>query len=314
MLQTLEDTKRFLVTRRTTDTPDLFEELPRELTETISEVHFADGSNPDLVGQQGTFGIDLDEEWIERIQGASNLVDLVHVDPDRLGEWIEHSTSEEIEPFSGHIPGDAVIPEEAHGSLASAPDEAPRNERYYKSGKVLDQGSEGACVGFCGTNFLTATPIGSFPRANIQTLNNHAISFYKTCQKIDEWPGENYSGTSVSALCKLLKDRGFIETAVMTTSFEEMVRWKLYRGPLMISTPWHEGCYRPNAQGFIRPTGKKVGGHAILDRAITRWRTAVWFNSWGASFGFGGNGYVSESDMRWLISQGLRAYAAIQVK
>jgi hypothetical protein len=101
----------------------------------------------------------------------------------------------------------------------------------------------------------------------------------------------------------------------VTDSFEEMARWKLYEGGLMISTPWYEGMYRTDSRGFTTPTGRHVGGHAIWDRGITEWRSGVWLNCWGDDFGFNGNGYdVSDVDLRWLIQKGLRAYTAVQVR
>ncbi len=130
--------------------------------------------------------------------------------------------------------------------------------------------------------------------------------------------GNSYSGSSVTAMCKQLLELGRIKKWAVTSSFEEMVRWKLAGavsgagGTLMLSTPWYEGMYVTDATGYIRPTGRKVGGHAILDRGVSQWRSGSWFNSWGAGFGNGGVGNVSEADYRWLISQRLRAFCAIQ--
>jgi hypothetical protein len=315
MLKTLEGTRRYLITRRTTAEADLYEAIPREFKETITEVHFANGEDPELLGQQGTYGIDLDEEWLARIRGEggfqrpSNLIDVVEVDPGRLGENVEHTTSEVIEPLAPFLEDVPELPPLGAAALAENPDEAPRNHRYYSSGPVLDQGSEGACTGFCGANFLNGAPLKTAPAKT----NEDALQFYHRNRKIDEWPGEDYSGSSVSAMCKQLMELGHIEQAAVTNSFEEMARWKLYEGGLMISTPWYEGMYRTDDNGYIRPTGLRVGAHAIWDRAITAWRAAVWFNSWGEGFGFKGNGYVAEDDIKWLIQKGLRAYTAVQV-
>lgn len=309
-----EGLRPILVTRTTTDDPDLFEDIPREFRETIREVHYADGSNPELLGQQGTYGIDVDEEWFNRIAGAggfprpSNLIDVVTVDPGRLGEGLEHTTSEEIGPLS-ELLEEMGVPELPPFDLDAALDgEAP--SRYYMPGPVLDQGKEGACTGFAGANFVNGGPMMKRPYLN----NADARLYYLRNKEIDEWPGEDYDGSSVSAMCKQLIELGRVKKAAVTTSFEEMLRWELAgMGGLMISTPWHEGMYRTDAKGFIRPTGRKVGGHAIWDRGRTGWRSAIWFNSWGLGFGSKGNGYVSEEDFRWLINNGLRAYAATQV-
>lgn len=72
-MKTIEGTKRYLITRTTTEEPDTFEALPREFRDTISEVHFADGSGPDLLGQQGPLwtrsqqALDLPSEFLVQL-------------------------------------------------------------------------------------------------------------------------------------------------------------------------------------------------------------------------------------------------------
>ena len=155
-LETLEGTHRYLITRRTTAEADLYEAIPRDFKETITEIHFANGEDPDLLGQQGTYGIDLDDEWLARIRGErgfqrpSNLIDVVEVDPGRLGENVDHTTSEVIEPLAPYLEDVPELSPLDAAALAENPDEAPRNYRYYSSGPILDQGSEGACTGFAG--------------------------------------------------------------------------------------------------------------------------------------------------------------------
>ena len=63
MLRNPGGTRRYLVTRTTVEEADLFEALPRELKETITEVHFAE-----KMGMVGTYGIDLDDEWAETVR------------------------------------------------------------------------------------------------------------------------------------------------------------------------------------------------------------------------------------------------------
>lgn len=64
--------------------------------------------------------------------------------------------------------------------------------------RFYDQGNEGACVGF------------GISRA--QTMRNRvmydAFWLYHEAQKIDEWPGTDYDGTSVNAGLKVAKSEG----------------------------------------------------------------------------------------------------------
>lgn len=309
--------KRYLVTRRVTDNPDLFRALPEESLESISEVHYVDGGDPSHLGMQGTYGIDLDEETAGRVRGASNLVDLIPLDRHGLGEWTGHTPAEEI-PDLAETDLMVSVPEWSRVPLENAINRpegpaGPYAARSYRAGPVTDQGKEGACTGFCGLNFINGGPVMEKP----PLPNEKGFEFYEWNRRNDEWPGDDYEGSSVSAMMKQLVALGHVSegSVAVTRDFDAMARWKQGGfGSLMISTPWYEGMYRTDPNGFIRPTGRLVGGHAIWDRGITSWLSSIWFNSWGPGYGFGGNGYVSESDFRALIRQGLRAYVAKEIR
>ena len=74
----------------------------------------------------------------------------------------------------------------------------PALRDYVTWWEFYNQGVEGACVGF------------GWSRA--QSLQNRArydgFWLYHEAQKIDEWPGESYDGTSVRAGGDILRDRG----------------------------------------------------------------------------------------------------------
>jgi hypothetical protein len=62
-----------------------------------------------------------------------------------------------------------------------------------------DQGSEGACVGFGISRMMTHLNGGKLYDARW---------IYREAQKVDEWPGEAYEGTSVRAGLDVLRERG----------------------------------------------------------------------------------------------------------
>ena len=70
--------------------------------------------------------------------------------------------------------------------------EIPLSSKVWVSPYSLDQGKEGACVGFAGAHFF-----GSESRIQDVTTRT-ARRFYKGAQKHDSWPGEDYEGTSPS--------------------------------------------------------------------------------------------------------------------
>lgn len=64
--------------------------------------------------------------------------------------------------------------------------------------QFYDQGSEGACVGFGVARMLT----------HLNRKRYDAFDIYHRAQKIDEWAGEAYSGTSVRAGLDVVRDEG----------------------------------------------------------------------------------------------------------
>ena len=70
----------------------------------------------------------------------------------------------------------------------------------------LDQGYEGACVGFSFSHELAARP-----SVVKNTSYNSGIWVYNQARMVDEWPGENYDGTSVLAGAKVLTANGYFK-------------------------------------------------------------------------------------------------------
>ena len=52
-------------------------------------------------------------------------------------------------------------------------------------------------------------------------------------------------------------------------------------GPVVDVSFEGEGMYVPDAQGFLRPTGRLVGGHCLFDRGVSKWMNDRPYNSWG---------------------------------
>jgi hypothetical protein len=75
---------------------------------------------------------------------------------------------------------------------------------YVKSGRILNQGNEGACTGFglaCVTNYLywlrhLDTPRGKPPEPVSPRM------FYELAKLYDEWPGQDYEGSSCRGALK----------------------------------------------------------------------------------------------------------------
>jgi hypothetical protein len=177
----------------------------------------------------------------------------------------------------------------------------------WKCNEHLDQGSEGACVGYSMTHELIARPKvvknvdGTFAREKV----------YWEAQKIDPWEGGScpgaspfYEGTSVLAGVKMLHKLGYIEGYRWCFGLDDLVMAVGYKGPAVLGVPWYEGMFAPWSCGHIHVNGEQVGGHAILCKGVNvKNRTFTLHNSWGPDWGSGGDCLISWDDMNRLLHE-----------
>lgn len=180
--------------------------------------------------------------------------------------------------------------------------------KQWSPGAVLDQGREGACVGFGWTAEALASPVRvNFDRVKATPLRDPqriASYVYKQAQAMDEWPGEDYEGTSVNAGAKIMRNLGLVKEYRWAFGVDQMIA-ALQKGPVVIGIPWYESMYEaPNGKVVIG--GQNVGGHCLLVTGYdTRSGTPVytWRNSWGLDYGTGGSAEISHNDLGFLLRQ-----------
>lgn len=176
----------------------------------------------------------------------------------------------------------------------------PRRSFTWSVGVQLDQGEEGACVGFGWAAEAAARPI-----AIPAVTNDIAFGFYQAARAVDREEGRNFSsGATVHAGAVALCRAGYLKE----------FRWALgpgarraendlalavgYKGPAVLGTVWTEDMDEPDEQGYLRPTGAERGGHCFLvpTYSIKRDGYGVW-NSWGTGF----YGWIHREDMVTLL-------------
>lgn len=164
--------------------------------------------------------------------------------------------------------------------------------------QYLDQGREGACVGFSFAHELAARP-------KVKTVSESlAREIYREAQQLDQWPGHDYEGTSVIAGAKALKARGYIREYRWAFGLSDLISAVGSVGPAVIGVNWYEGMFQPDRNGFIKPTGSLIGGHAILVNSVSlKLKRFKLHNSWGADWGINGGCYLSFDDMNRLLNE-----------
>lgn len=173
----------------------------------------------------------------------------------------------------------------------------------------LNQGREGACVGFAWTHEAMATPV----RVVFADGEKFARDIYRAAQRIDEWEGEAYDGTSVLAGAKCLKDAGYLHEYRWAFSPADVVLALHTSGPVVLGINWYESMYEAD-HGILRIDGPLVGGHAILARGwaaqdeIFPGEPAIGlYNSWGPGWGDKGRAWMRLSDLARLMREGAEA-------
>lgn len=195
----------------------------------------------------------------------------------------------------------------------------------YRKAKVpvLDQGSEGACTGFG-----LATVVHYLLRTRKRVPDAQAVSpfmLYDLARRYDEWPGEDYEGSSCRGamkgwhkhgICGLgfwpdLEARALSELrandaarrplgAYFRVNHRDLVAMHAALaevGVLYASASVHAGWDRVGKNGHIALDDEELGGHAFA--LVGYDEKGFWLqNSWGTEWGRGGFGHLSYED--WL--------------
>lgn len=191
--------------------------------------------------------------------------------------------------------------------------------RAWSPGRVLDQLREGSCVGHACTHRRNGRP----HRFNYG--DEQAYRLYKRAQQLDEWPGENYQGTSIIAGMKAGAEAGWWSEyrwvgAGSQTPLEDALDAMDDIGPVVFGLDWLDTMMTPRPSGLLDCTGRVVGGHAICGigyRMRARLKgegskpleVAVLQQSWGLKHGvaaygqIGGFVFIRLTDMEMLLNR-----------
>jgi len=198
---------------------------------------------------------------------------------------------------------------------------------------ILDQGVEGACTGF---GLAASINMLNTQKRNLQ-FNASPRMLYEMAKKHDEWPGEDYQGSSCRGAIRGWKNMGVcsendwvyrenepgeltIERAIAARSCTLGAYYRLrpeisdYHaalnevGIIYVSADVHSGWFAPTAEkkneiAIIRPSGTIEGGHAF---AIIGYNSQGFIvqNSWSENWGSKGFAIWLYEDWLENISDG----------
>jgi hypothetical protein len=212
-------------------------------------------------------------------------------------------------------------------TLVEVPTHIPLGDYLDREVPILDQGSEGACTGYglaTVANYLLRNR-----RHEPDPVPVSARMLYRLARRYDEWPGEDYSGSSARGamkgwhkhgVCSALKwkneaTRGD-SSGLTAARAADAIRRPLgayFRvnhkdlvamhsaiaevGVLFATASVHSGWDEVDEGGVIKQNDRILGGHAFAIVAYDD--QGFWIqNSWGADWGKRGFGRISYDD--WL--------------
>lgn len=188
-------------------------------------------------------------------------------------------------------------------AVAEVADKSKPRPQTWTLSRCLNQGVEGACVGFAWAHEMNADPV------QVAVNSNQARGIYWEAQKRDPWPGGEYpgatpkmSGSGVLFGAKVLKELGYLPEYRWAFSVRELEMAISWVGPAVLGIPWMEGMMTPASNGVISASGKQVGGHAICCIGVDpSTKQFILHNSWGRSWGKSGRARISYDDLQKVL-------------
>jgi hypothetical protein len=185
---------------------------------------------------------------------------------------------------------------------------APRKRVWRPTLEPLDQGSEGACVGFAWAGELGATPIQH------TVDDDYARVLYAQARTQDRAMGNYWpEGASVLAGAKAAQARGLISRYHWAFGILDVRDTIIRKGPVVLGVNWYESMYYPEpmpstGMPLVRVEGSVIGGHAILCNGyIPNHReygdVYVLRNSWGPGWGVNGSAVIRSADLIRLLAE-----------
>jgi len=137
-----------------------------------------------------------------------------------------------------------------------------------------------------------------------------AVKLYNGAKDNDEWPGSDYSGSSVNGVLKYMKLLGLITGWKWAFTHLDAQLGVGHFGPGIAGTNWYSGMIETDSEGYIHVTGQNEGGHCYLFLGVDVQKQAfIIHNSWGSDWGRNGRAFLSFDDYEKLrVNQGEMAF------
>lgn len=178
-----------------------------------------------------------------------------------------------------------------------APTAKPKTT-FWKNHVVLNQGTEGSCVGFAWAAEAASDPMP------IPGITNHvAFQIYRRAQQLDIYP-DTESGSSVIAGAKACVERGWYKGYKWAFGMDDVLLALSYAGPVVFGLNWYSGMRSTDRHGFIHADGNLDGGHCIEAGGLNMEEEFIELqNSWSDTWGVRGRCKLGFKDLEQLLHE-----------
>ncbi len=178
--------------------------------------------------------------------------------------------------------------------------------RKWSIGPVLDQGHTSECVGYSWKQFLQTTPLRTMTGPSGDDI-------YRQAKALDGMP-QGSEGTTVRAGAAAVSNEGRLQSYLFAQSMDDIIKWVLTRGPVVVGTQWYDRMFHPEQTGgYLFPGGRIVGGHAYLLYMIDQPNNeGEIVSSWGLQFNQTGTAKIKLDALDFLMRQQGEACTAVE--
>lgn len=182
------------------------------------------------------------------------------------------------------------------------------SQHWTRRSPILDQGSIGSCCGNAVAGWLATDTLDRQGRADVTEAT--ALDLYHRATVLDEFDGvwePDDTGSSGLGAAKALQQTGQCGAYAHAFTLQALTS-ALQSGPALIGISWYESMFDPDGDGRIRVLSSSglAGGHELLvDQVDVQGGVPmkVWVtNSWGTGWGVEGRGWLTASDLAWLLA------------
>jgi hypothetical protein len=140
-------------------------------------------------------------------------------------------------------------------------------------------------------------------------------AFYAGAQGRDQWPGNDYDGTSALGVLAYLQDTGIIKEYRWCFGLDDVLRTVSHVGPVGVGAWWRSRMWEPDPQShLVSYSGSYEGGHQFEVFGVHPETEEVeCMNSWGAEWGDRGRFRMKFDQFAALLADDADAHIFVEV-